>query len=48
MTKINIDIEKIKKSLSSNLMNLPKHDAIEDRVKWLISEMEKRKKKNDK
>jgi hypothetical protein len=39
------DLNKMKKNLKSNYINLPKHDTIDERVNWLIIEMEKRKNK---
>jgi hypothetical protein len=39
------DLNKMKKKLKSNYINLPKHDTIDERVNWLIIEMEKRKNK---
>ena len=30
------DLNKMKKNLKSNYINLPKHDTIDERVNWLI------------
>lgn len=48
MSKININVKKIQKGLSSPLINVPKHENVEDKMNWLIAEMKKRKNKLDK
>ncbi|MDI9733627.1 hypothetical protein QM259_15280 [Acinetobacter baumannii] len=40
---VNFDLEKMKKGLSSKIIDLPKHQSIEERTTWLWEMMEKRK-----
>jgi len=40
---VNFDLKKLKKDLSSNIIDLPKHESIEERTTWLWEMMEKRK-----
>lgn len=40
---VNFDLEKIKKDLSSKIIDLPKHENIEERTTWLWEMMQQRK-----
>ena len=40
---VNYDVEKIKKGLTSAVIDVPKHQSIEERTTWLLEMMEKRK-----
>ncbi|WP_151710194.1 hypothetical protein [Acinetobacter brisouii] len=40
---VNYDIEKIKKGLNSGVIDVPKHQSIEETVIWLSEMLEKRK-----
>ena len=39
------DLDKMKENLKSNFIDMPKHKTLDERVKWLKCEMEKRKNK---
>ena len=39
------DLDKMKENLKSNIIDMPKHKMLDERVKWLKCEMEKRKNK---
>ncbi|MHA3081341.1 hypothetical protein [Acinetobacter sp. ANC 5502] len=40
---VNFDVEKIKKGLSSKVIDVPKHQSIEETAMWLSEMIEKRK-----
>ncbi|MHA3117003.1 hypothetical protein E0H86_14960 [Acinetobacter sp. ANC 4635] len=40
---VNYDVEKIKKGLTSAVIDVPKHQSIEETVIWLSEMLEKRK-----
>lgn len=40
---VNFDLKEMKKGLSSKVIDVPKHQSIEERTKWLMKMMEKRK-----
>lgn len=40
---MNLDIDKMEHYLESELIDLPKHQTVEDRTQWLFDLMEKRK-----
>jgi regulator of PEP synthase PpsR (kinase-PPPase family) len=40
---VNFDVEKIKKGLSSEVIDVPKHQSIEETATWLSEMIEKRK-----
>lgn len=40
---VNYDIEKIKKGLTSEVIDVPKHQSVEETAIWLSEMLEKRK-----
>ncbi|ENU79099.1 hypothetical protein F975_03069 [Acinetobacter sp. ANC 3789] len=42
---VNFDVKKIKKGLSSEVIDVPKHQSIEQTATWLSEMIEKRKAK---
>lgn len=40
---VNFDLEKMKEGLSSKIIDLPRHQSIEERTTWLLKMMEKRR-----
>ena len=40
---VNYDIEKIKKGLTSGVIDVPKHQSVEETAIWLSEMLEKRK-----